>query len=293
MASVEASPFTPRIRLQGPPAWRDADRVTKIACVWLALLVFAGVIGLALPIGSSTAIGVGPRLAGPSGHWLFGTDELGRSLLPRVIEGLRTTFLLASIAVVLTTLVGGLIGMVAGYKRGVIDGVTSRLTEVLFAFPALLLAMLISVVVGYGSWAAIISIVLITVPLMIRVVRAETLIVSQRDFVVVAQVGGASLARILLRHITPNVAGAVVTQAAYAMSLGMLIESGLSFLGLGVQPPGASLGSLVRDGTEYLTVAPWLVFIPGAALASAILAVNLIGDGLRDSLDRRRPRSLE
>jgi peptide/nickel transport system permease protein len=278
---------------RGPRAWREADRLTQAAALWLAFLVIVGFTGSLLPFGDPRAIGAGPRLASPSAEWLFGTDELGRPLLPRVAEGVRTTILVAFLSVALTTVIGGLIGMLAGYKRGLVDAVVSRVTDVLFAFPALVLALLTTVVVGYGGAAAVVSIVLITTPLMIRVVRAATFVVSERDFVVVARVQGASLRRIMFVHIAPNVAGPIATQAAYALSLSMLIESGLSFLGFGVQPPDASLGSLVRDGTQYLTRAPWLVFIPGAVLASAILAVSLIGDGLRDALDPQKPRSLE
>jgi peptide/nickel transport system permease protein len=291
MAAVDAVAWAPP-RRRGPGAWHRADHLSRAAALWLAFLVLVGVLALQLPIGDPRQIAAGPRLAAPSLDWVFGTDELGRSLLPRVIEGIRTTFVVALASVALTTAIGALIGMLAGYTRGLLDAAVARLNEVLFAFPALLLALLVTVVMGYGTAAAVVSIVLITSPLMIRVVRAATMQVSERDFVIVARVEGASLPRILFVHIAPNVAGAIATQAAYAMSLSMLIESGLSFLGLGVQPPDASLGSLVRDGSQYLTEAPWLVFIPGAVLASAIFAVNLIGDGLRDALDRRTPRSL-
>jgi peptide/nickel transport system permease protein len=292
---VDAQPWEAPVqsRRRLPRVWRDADRLTRAGVIWGAALLVVGTLASLSLTGDAREIGAGPRLAPPSVDWVFGTDELGRSLLPRVAEGIRTTFLIALVSVTLTTLIGGLIGMLAGYRRGWMDSVVSRLTDVLFAFPALVLALLITVVVGSGGLATVVSIVLITSPLMIRVVRAATLMVSGRDFVVIAQIQGASLPRILFMHIAPNVAGTVATQAAYAMSLSMLIESGLSFLGLGVQPPEASLGSLVREGSEHLTDAPWLVFVPGGVLASAILAINLIGDGLRDTLDPRTPRSLE
>jgi peptide/nickel transport system permease protein len=282
-----------RSRYRVPRLWRDADWPTKVAVAWLAVLVAVTTAAVVFPIGDPRAIATGARLAPPSLQAPFGTDDLGRSLLPRVVEGTRTTFLIAFLSVLLTTIIGGLLGMLAGYKRGLLDGALARISEILFAFPALVLALLSTVVIRNGTAAAIVSIVLITSPLMIRVVRAATLLVGTRDFVVVAHIEGASLARILFVYIAPNVAGAIATQAAYALSVSMLIESGLSFLGLGVQPPDASLGSLVRDGNQYLTSAPWLVFIPGAILASAILAVNLVGDGLRDALDRRLARSLD
>src|SRR5262249_46297668 len=154
-------------------------------------------------------------------------------------------------------------------------------------FPSLLLAILLVAIVGPGPTGAVLAIMLICVPLMTRVVRAASLVVVGRDFVTAAKVGGASPARILLVHVLPNVAGPAVVQATYALSVGMLIESGLSFLGLGLQPPKASLGSLVHEGAVYLPIAPWLVLIPGALLALAIMSVNLVGDGLRDRLDVR------
>jgi peptide/nickel transport system permease protein len=199
----------------------------------------------------------------------------------------RTTFLLAAVAVVLTALVSVVLGMVAAYFGGVVGELITRGADVLFAFPSLLLAILLVAITGPGALGAVIAIVLICSPLMVRVVRAASLTVVGRDFVTASRVGGAGPVRVLLVHVLPNVAGPAVVQATYALSVGMLIESGLSFLGLGLQPPEASLGSLVHEGAVYLPIAPWLVLIPGALLALAIMAVNLVGDGLRDRLDVR------
>jgi peptide/nickel transport system permease protein len=245
-----------------------------------------------LPFGDPRAIGVGPRLAGPAAHWLAGTDALGRSLLPRVVEAVRNTVLLAAAAVSITVAVSTVVGLLAAYRGGAVDLVVVRAADALFAFPPILLAILAAAIAGPGSAGALASIVLVTLPLMIRVVRASTLTVAGRDFVAAAEVGGASLPRILFVHLLPNIAGPIIVQATYALSVAMLVESGLSFLGLGVQPPDASLGSLVYEGTIYLTIAPWLVFVPGAVLGMAILAVNLLGDGLRDVIDPRAPRVL-
>jgi peptide/nickel transport system permease protein len=210
-----------------------------------------------------------------------------RSELPRLAQGLRTTFVLASVCVVLTSAISVTLGMIAAYYRGVIGELIVRAADVLFAFPSLLLAILVVAIVGPGQTGAEISIVLICAPLMIRVVRSVALSVVNRDFVVAAEVGRAGGARILVSHVLPNVAGATVVQGTYNLSLAMLIESGLSFLGLGVQPPGASLGSLVNDGSTYLSIDPWLVLIPGVLLGIVIMCVNLVGDGLRDILDVR------
>ncbi|MDB6002546.1 MAG: Glutathione transport system permease protein GsiD, partial [Rhizobacter sp.] len=269
-----------------------ADWLGLLGAVLLVVLVFLGTAGPFLPLGDSEAIGAGPRLGAPSLAFLMGTDDLGRDYLPRVVEGIGSTFLLSSIAVVITGVLGTLLGMLAGYLQGFADSAITRVADVLFAFPALLFGLLAAAVMGAGNIAAIVVIATATLPLFIRVVRAATLSVAGREFVVAAVVSGASTWRVLLVHILPNVLGAAIIQLTYALSVGMLIESGLSFLGLGVQPPRASLGSLLRLGSVYLNVAPSLVLIPGIVLALAIMSVNLLGDAIRDGLEPLRGRPL-
>jgi len=269
------------------------DRLSQFGLACLTFFVLVAVVGPELPIGSPETILAGPRLASPSSHFPLGTDSLGRSMLPRVVEGIRNSFLMAGVAVAITTLLAVALGIIAGYRRGLIDAVITRVTDILFAFPTILLALLIAAITGPGETGVILAIVLVTLPLIIRVVRGATLSVARRDFVISAEVSGASLPRIVVVHLLPNVAGAVALQMTYAMSISMLIESGLSFLGVGIQPPAASLGSLVHDGIDYLTFAPWLIFAPGAVLALAILSITLVGDGLRDRLDPQKPRPLE
>jgi peptide/nickel transport system permease protein len=264
------------------------DVLTRGAVIVLLLLVIVAVLGPVLPIGDAEATGAAPRLQAPSSEWIAGTDPLGRSVLPRLVEGVRTTLLVAGSAVALTAIVSVLLGMVAAYYRGALGELITRSADVLFAFPAILLGILVAAITGPGITGAVISIALICSPLMIRVVRAASLSVVGRDFVVAAQVGGAGPVRTLVVHILPNIGGAAIVQATYALSVGMLVESALSFLGLGVQPPHASLGSLVHEGAVYLSIAPWLALIPGVVLAAVIVSINLIGDGLRDALDVRR-----
>ncbi len=263
------------------------DLPSRVAVVLLTLFVLIAVLGPALPLGDPAAINAGPRLSGPSAEFLAGTDSLGRSLLPRLAQGLRTTFLLAGVAVLLTAAVSIVLGMVAASLAGVVGEVIARVADVFFAFPAILLAIVVVTVTGPGMTGSVIAIMLICSPMMIRVVRAASLSVVGRDFVTAAQVGGASRTRILFVHVLPNIAGAAVVQGTYALSVGILVESALSFLGLGIQPPAASLGSLVHEGAVYLSVAPWLVIVPGVLLALVIVSVNLLGDGLRDALDVR------
>lgn len=263
------------------------DVLGRVAAVLLGLCLAAAVLGPFLPLGDAQDVGAGPRLGAPSGEFAAGTDALGRSVLPRLLEGLRTTFLLASAAVVLTAMFSVCIALIAAYYRGPLGELISRFADILFTFPPMLLAIVVAAITGPGLLGAVISVAAICAPLMIRVVRAAALTVVGRDFVVAARVGGASVGRILFVHVLPNVAGPIMVQATYALSVGMLIESGLSFLGLGVQVPQASLGSLVHEGSVYLAVAPWLVLLPGCLLGLVIMSVNLVGDSLRDRFDVR------
>jgi peptide/nickel transport system permease protein len=269
------------------------DPLTTFAVTMLVLLVLAGTLGPLLPIGDPTAIGAGPRLAPPSLDFPLGTDELGRSVLPRVVGGILVTFLVAAVAVLMTAILGVSIGLIAAYYGGRIDMVVARVADILYAFPAIILGLMIASILGPGNLSVIAVIVAATLPLFIRVVRSVALSVASREFVVAAEVAGASSVRIMLVHLLPNIAGAVIVQLTYALSIGMLIESGLSFLGLGTQPPYPSLGSLLQLGAAYLTIAPWLVFPPGIVLALVILSVNLLGDGLRDALDPLEGRMLK
>lgn len=267
------------------------DRLAALALSVLALLVLLGIFGPLLPLGDPTQVAAGPRLSPPSWAFPLGTDELGRSFLPRVVEGVRYTFLLASLAVLITAVLGTLFGMLAAYLGGLLDTLVARVADVLFAFPALLAGLLVAAVAGPGALSVITVICIATLPLFIRVVRSASLGVTQRGFVVAAEVAGASTWRILWRHVLPNVKSAVIVQLTYALSIAMIIESALSFLGLGEQPPRASLGSLLRMSSIYLTIAPWLVGFAGLVLSLAIVSVNLLGDAVRDlaePLDGRR-----
>ena len=269
------------------------DSLSRLAVVLLLALLLLGFVGQWLPVGDPAAIAFGPRLSPPGPGWPMGTDNLGRTLLPRLLQGIRITFVLATTPVLFTSLLAIVIGMLAGYLGGWFDELVARLADVLFAFPSLLLGLILVAILGPGVWGVTAAIILITLPLMVRVVRATTLALATRDYVAASRVSGASLARLLLVHLLPNIAGAVVVQATFTISVSMLIESGLSFLGIGVQPPDASLGSLVRNGSTYLVQAPWLALAPGFFLAIAIFSVNLLGDGLRDRLDPLEARLLK
>ncbi|MEO4041098.1 ABC transporter permease [Hoeflea sp. CAU 1731] len=269
------------------------DRLSFLGLAVLTLLVLIGLLGPWLPLGDPTRIAAGPRLAPPSWAFPFGTDELGRSYLPRVVEGIRATFLLSIVAVSITAVVGSFFGMLAGYFHGVTDHFVARGADILFAFPAIIVGLLVAAMIGPGQVSAVAVISIATIPLFIRVVRSVTLSVAGRGFVTASEVAGATPWRIMTVHILPNILGAVIVQLTYAMSIGMIIESTLSYLGLGVQPPQASLGSLLRQGSAYLTFAPWLVLSAGMVLSLAIMSVNLVGDAIRDAIEPLKGRALK
>jgi peptide/nickel transport system permease protein len=271
---------------------RRLDRLTVSALVLSGILVAAGVAGQLSLFGDPRRIGTTGRLGAPTAGAPFGTDELGRSMLPRVAEAIGNTLVLALVAVVLSTIVAIVVAVPAGYLKGSTDRIVVASADILFSFPALLFAILIAAVLGPGQAAAVAAIILVTLPRMVRVFRQAVMVVAEREFVVNAEISGLPVWRIMGAHVVPNIAGPIAVQATFALSVAMLVESGLSFLGLGIQPPSASLGSLVAGGLNALALAPWLVFIPSAVLVAAIVAANLIGDGLRDLFEPRDVRSL-
>jgi len=266
--------------------------VTVMVILLIAMVVL-GLLEPFLPAAEFKAVASGPRRVGPSTEYLLGTDNLGRSVLARVIEGVRLTFLLSFTAVVGAGILGTFIGMAAAWYRGWFDLLVARLADVLFAFPALIFGLIIAAILGPGSLSAIIAIFFIVLPTMIRVVRSAAMTVVNRDFVIVAQIAGASTWRVLIRHVLPNVASVTIVQMAYLLSIGMILESGLSFLGLGVQPPASSLGALLREGSAFMNIAPWMVLAPGAVQTVAILSVNYLGDAARGIIEPTNPRPLE
>lgn len=271
---------------------RAIGTTATICAVILVVMIIIGLVEPWLPTAAAKEVASGPRRGPPSWQFLFGTDNLGRSVLARVLEGIRLTFLVSSVAVLAAGLVGALIGMVAAYYKGWADTAISGLTDVIFAFPAIIFGLVIAAILGPGTLSAVIAIFFIVLPTMIRVARSAALSVVERDFVVSAEISGASPWRIIAVHLAPNIASVTVVQMAYLLSIGMIIESGLSFLGLGVQPPLSSLGALLRENSAYLTVAPWVVLAPGAVLSIAIFCVNCVGDAARGIIEPTSPRPL-
>ena len=226
--------------------------------------------------------------SGPSAEFPLGTDALGRDLLSRILVGARLSMRVAVLAVALATVAGGALGLVSGYLGGLVDLVIGRIVDVFFAFPAILLALGIVAALGPDPNNVILAIGVVYTPIFARVVRGPVLALRAREFVEAARALGATRARILLRHILPNLVSTLVVQVSLALSWAVLTEGALSFLGLSAQPPAPSWGVMLSEGRQYLEFATHLALFPGIAIMIAVLGFNLLGDGLRDALDPRR-----
>jgi peptide/nickel transport system permease protein len=224
------------------------------------------------------------RPPGTPGHPL-GTDQLGRDLLARVLHGARLALFIGVSTVLITTVAGGLLGLVAGFVERWPSAVLMRIADVQLSFPFILLAMTINAIVGLGLRNIILSLSAAGWVVYARVVRGEVLSVKQRDFVQAAAALGMSRVRLLLRHVLPNVAPSIIVVASLQFSSFIVAEAAISFLGFGVQPPTPAWGSMLSESRDFLYVAWWLAAFPGAALALTALGVNLLGDWLRDTLD--------
>ncbi|MGZ8793729.1 MAG: ABC transporter permease [Gaiellaceae bacterium] len=276
--------FRMRARRRGGrlrPAWRQPLAVvgSVIAVAWLVVAIFAPLIAPYDPLAQNFALS-----QGPSGAHLFGTDELGRDVLSRVIYGSRVSVPIALLLVTLAGLIGGFVGGVAGYFRGIVDGFSMRMVDLFFAFPAIILAMVVAAVLGRGLQNAALAIVVVAWPSYARVVRGLVLSVGDSEYVESARLLGSSARRTLFRDVLPNVAGPVLVLATLDLANAILLLSGLSFLGLGAQPPQAEWGSMVADGAQYFQWW-WIGTFPGLAIFTAVLAFNFLGDSLRDLFD--------
>ena len=263
------------------PAWRQPLAIVGavIAVGWLLVAIFAPLIAPHDPLAQ-----IFPPAQSPSSAHLFGTDELGRDVLSRVIYGSRISVPIALLLVTSAALIGGLIGGIAGYFRGLVDGASMRVVDLFFAFPAIILAMVVAAVLGRGLRNAALAIVIVAWPAYARVVRGLVLSVGDSEYVQSARLLGSSARRTLFRDVVPNVAGPVVVLATLDLASAILLLAGLSFLGLGAQPPDAEWGSMVAEGAQYFQWW-WIGTFPGLAIFTAVLAFNFLGDSLRDFFD--------
>jgi len=254
------------------------------------LVVILGITALLAPwIGphDPDAIVGNKVLTGPSAAYLLGTDDLGRDVLSRLLLAYRVSLLVSIGSVVLAFSAGGLFGLLAGYFAGWVDTVLMRAFDLLLAFPTMLLALSLIAIVGPGTIPTLLAIAVIYSPLFARVTRSTALSVRNQPYVDAGRSRGASHLRLIFTHVLPNSIGPPLVQAAVLAGIALQIESALSYLGLGSRPPTPSLGNMLAEGQDYLSLAPWLEISPGVAIAITVLAFNLVGDGLRRRLDPR------
>ncbi|MEW1974241.1 ABC transporter permease [Microbacterium profundi] len=227
------------------------------------------------------------RLQPPSGtHW-FGTDQFGRDVFSRVAAGVANSALIAIVAVAFATVVGTVCGLIAGFYRGFSDGAISAVTNVLFAFPPLLLALALASVFERNWFTIAVAIAIVYVPIFIRVTRGPVLSLREIEYVKAAKSTGQSRMATMFRHVLPNITSIIIVQVTLSLSWAVLTEASLSFLGLGTPPPAPSLGSMIFEARTLVTIAPWTMLAPGVVIVLLVVGLNLLGDGLRDSLDPR------
>ncbi len=258
----------------------------------LVLLLMVAV-ALAAPLVAGDPIGFNPvnRLKPPSAAFWFGTDNLGRDVYARTVFGSRVSLIVGFSVAIVSIVVGTLLGLVAGFFRRV-DSVLMRLMDGLMAIPSILLAIALVALTRGGVGIVIVAITIPEVPRVVRLVRSVVLTVREQPYIDAAIASGTRRHRILLRHILPNTVAPLVVQATYIVASAILTEAGLSFLGAGVPPEIPTWGNMIAGGRLYFQVAPWPIFFPGICLAVVVLAVNLLGDGLRDRLDPRIRRRM-
>lgn len=230
---------------------------------------------------------IAPRLQAPSQMHLLGTDEFGRDVLARIIYGARISIFVGLIAVGIALGAGVTLGLLSGYFGGRLDNVAMRVMDIVFSFPALILAIFITGILGPSLINATIAIGIVYVPTFARLTRGTVLSVLQDEYVTAARAVGASDGRVMVSHVLPNITAPLIVQTTLNLSTAILAEAALSFLGLGTQPPDPSWGTMLSAGRRYMDAAPWVAVFPGLAIMLAVLGFNLLGDGLRDILDPR------
>jgi peptide/nickel transport system permease protein len=288
----------PSITLASSRGWPGrslggALRRHKALTAGVAIVLLLALIAVAAPLITPYtyhAMSYDALLAAPGPRHLLGTDGLGRDIYTRVVYSYRVSLQVAFGSAVLALLAGVPLGLLAGYWGGMVDGLLMRLVDMMLAFPAILLAISLITILGQGLGVMILAIAVVYVPILARVLRGSVLEVKSAAYVEGARARGAGHLRLMLRHVLPNSIGPTLVQATLLMAFAIQIEAGLSFLGLGVQPPTPSLGYMLQENHEYISQSPWGVLFPCIAIAIAVLAFNLLGTGLRDLLDPRAKR---
>ena len=284
----------PAEEFPGEPPWLRAVRRLvrrRAAMIGLAVALFFILLAMAAPLLAPydpLATNWAAVRKAPSVIHLFGTDEIGRDVLARVIWASRASLLAGLVSVMLALALGVPIGLVSGYVGGILDGTIMRLIDAMLAIPFLILAIALAAFLGPSLTNAMIAIGISQIPIFARLTRGQVLSVKHEDYVEAARAVGNPQYRIVLRHILPNIVPPLLVQATLATAAAIIAEASLSFLGLGQQPPNPSWGSMLNTAKNFMTQAPWMAIWPGLAIFSLVLSLNLFGDGLRDALDPRR-----
>ncbi|GGE95223.1 ABC transporter permease [Stappia taiwanensis] len=265
-------------------------RALAIGGAIVALVTAAAALSLVWTPYPIDVLSVADRLQGPSLAHPFGTDHYGRDMLSMLMVGARTSIAVALLAVGIGALIGVPLGLLAAARGGWLDEAVMRLNDLVFAFPALLSAVMITAILGPGAVNAVLAIGIFNIPVFARVARGGALATGSREFVLAARVSGKGQLRITAEHILPNIANLLIVQGTIQFSLGILAEAGLSYVGLGAQPPLASWGRMLNEAQTMMMMAPSLALYPGLAIVITVLGLNLMGDGLRDALDPRLKR---
>lgn len=270
-------------------AWRQHPNLV-IGLAAAAIFALLGLVSLWWTPYPIEQIAIARRFAGPGGlHWL-GTDHLGRDMLSLVMSGTLTSFVVASLGVLIGVGIGVPMGLAAVAWGGPVEWLVLRISDLTFAFPAVIVAILIATLAGPGESNAVIAIGVFNIPVFARVARGGALAIATQDFVAAARLAGLGNAAIAIRHLLPNIMSLLIVQGTIQLSLGILAEAGLSYIGLGTQPPATSLGLMLRDAQSLFLLHPWLSLVPGVAIVLIVIALNIAGDGLRDAMDPRLKR---
>jgi peptide/nickel transport system permease protein len=287
---AKTSTDAPRYARSAGRIWLSRLRKNPLFAAGAIIIATFMVLGISAPYIAPyqpIAVDAMKMFQSPSRDHLFGTDRFGRDILSRVIYGVRVSLGIAGVSIGIATAIGALLGLLAGYFERGVDQALGRLMDIFFAFPSVLLALGISAVLGAGVTTVVIAIAVVYTPLFFRVVRASVLAEKQLTYVEAAASIGAGSWKIMVRHILPNVLSPLIVQIAVSLSYAILIESALSYLGVGVQPPTPSWGTILNEGKEFLPITPWISLFPGLFIMLSVLGLNFVSDGLRDYLDPR------
>jgi peptide/nickel transport system permease protein len=300
--TAATGPAEPTVEMQEPPeegqrfALLSAlfdSKVTIGAVAFIILILVLAVVGEIIAPYGANEINVMNQLQPPSLTHYFGTDDLGRDVFSRVIIAARPSVMVSIVSVALALVAGVSIGLVSGFFGGWVDVTGMRMMDVVFSFPVMLLALAIVAMLGPGIVPAMLAIAVVYTPFFARITRASVLTVREETYIKAARSIGASNLRIMRLHVLPNIMAAIIVQTSLSLAFAILTEAALSFLGLGVQPPTPSWGRMLFDGRGFVTQAWWMAVFPGMAIFLTVLALNLVGDAMRDALDPRQRSAIE